>query len=72
MQTVREEPTHPLWEVHRLALNLASTSTTKDTYLMSGRQSFSRGSACPFQASRKAGALWEKEGRPLQFQEEET
>ena len=63
--------THPLWEVQRLDLNLASTSTTKDTYLMSGRQSFSRGVPVIL---RPAGRQvpWEKEGRPLQFQEEET
>ena len=63
--------THPLWEVHRLDFNLASAGTTKDAYLMPGRQSFSR--AVPV-LLRPVGRQvpWQKEGRPLQLQEKET
>ena len=63
--------THPLWEVRRPDLNLASTVTTKDAYLMSGRQSFSRGVPVLLRPAARQ-VPWGKEGRPLQFQEEET
>ena len=61
--------THPLWEVHRLDLNLASAGTTKDAYLMLGRQSFSRGVPVLLRPAGRQVPR-EKEGRPLQLQEE--